>query len=97
MPISKLEARELMSRGYEMGAAVLNGRLERRADGVWAVDGRPIEEWLRAMEGREVAIVAAEITEGASARRICRVCGTEYEGHECPRCRQVRQRLRGRT
>jgi len=96
MPISKQEARELMSRGYEMGATVLNGTVQRQADGTWTVDGRPLDEVLRALEGEEVILVASTIQEGHGKRQLCRVCGTEYAGYECPRCRQVRQRLRGR-
>jgi rubrerythrin len=95
MPISRREARELMSRGYEMGATVLNGVVERTADGVWLVDGRSLEQMLSTLEGHEVTLVAAAISEGPGAKRLCRVCGTEYEGHACPRCREVRLRLRG--
>jgi rubrerythrin len=95
MAISRREARELMSRGYEMGASVLNGAVERRADGTWLVDGRPLEQVLVGLEGQEVALVAAAISEEPGVRHLCRVCGTEYEGHSCPRCREIRQRLRG--
>jgi hypothetical protein len=96
MAISRLEARELMSRGYEMGAAVLNGVLRRREDGTWMVDDRTLESWLEEQQGLEVVLVAAEIAEGAGNRRVCRTCGTEFEGYECPHCREVHRRLRGR-
>ena len=96
MPISKLEARELMSRGYEIGTIVLNGVLEREADGTWSVEGRSVDEWLQSVEGQEVIVVAAAIHERRGSKRVCRVCGAEYEGYDCPRCRQARQRLRGR-
>lgn len=84
-----------MSRGYEMGATVLNGTVERRTDGTWLVDGTPLEQVLAALEGQEVALVAAPISEMPAAKHLCRVCGTEYEGHACPRCREIRRRLRG--
>jgi rubrerythrin len=96
MAISRLEARELMSRGYEMGAAVLNGVVRRREDGTWMVDDRPLESWLEEQQGLEVVLVAAEIAEGTGTRRVCRTCGTEFEGYECPHCREVHRRLRGR-
>jgi hypothetical protein len=96
MPVSKREARELMSRGYEMGATVLNGLVGRGEDGTWSVDGRSIDEWLRSLDGKEVVVVAAQVTEGHGRTRICSTCGTEYEGYDCPHCRQVRRRLRGR-
>jgi rubrerythrin len=96
MAILRREARDLMSRGYEMGATVLNGTVERAADGTWRVDGRSLEEILSELEGCEVALVAAAIGEGAGVKHICRVCGTEYQEHTCPRCREIRRRLRGR-
>jgi hypothetical protein len=96
MPISKVEARELMSRGYEMGATVVNGTVQRLADGTWAIGDRSLDEVLNELEGQEIAFVAAAVTEDRGSKRTCRVCGNEYEGYECPRCRQVRQRLRGR-
>jgi rubrerythrin len=95
MAISRREARELMSRGYEMGATVLNGMVERRADGVWLVGGKPLAQVLDALLGQEVTLVAAAISEEPGIVHLCRVCGTEYEGHSCPRCREIRQRLRG--
>lgn len=95
MSISRREARELMSRGYEMGATVLNGTVERRADGAWLVDGRPLEQILSALEGQEIALVAGAVSDERGVKHLCPVCGTEYEGHACPRCREVRRRLRG--
>lgn len=96
MPISKLEARELISRGYEMGATVLNGIIRRCEDGTWMVDDQPLESWLEEQQGSEVVLVAVQVAEGRGARRVCRTCGTEFEGHECPHCREVHRRLRGR-
>ena len=96
MPISKHEARELMSRGYEVEATVLNGAVEQQTDGTWTVAGRSVDDLLRNLDGKEILIVVAEIAEGAGVRRTCRTCGTEYRGHECPRCREVHRRLRGR-
>jgi len=95
MPISRLEARELMSRGYEMRATVLNGTLQRRADGTWTVGDEPIDERLSTLEGQEVVVIVSTIHKGQGRKRVCRACGSEYEGYECPRCREVRRRLRG--
>ena len=96
MPLTKVEARDLMSRGYEMGVTVLNGTVQREADGTWTVDGRSIDEWLRELEGKEVVVVASEVAAGKGQTRVCRTCGTEYQGYDCPRCRAVHRRLRGR-
>jgi hypothetical protein len=97
MSISKPEARELMSRGYEMGATVVEGTVQRRVDGTWGVGDRSLDDVLRALDGEEVVLVLATVQEGRGKKRLCRVCGSEYEGYECPRCREIRQRLRGRT
>lgn len=96
MSISRLQARELMSRGYEIEATVLNGLVERQTDGTWLVAGQPFEEWLKQVEGQEVLLIAARITGERGTRRVCRTCGAEYEGYECPHCREVHRRLRGR-
>ena len=96
MSVSKLEARELMGHGYEVKATVLNGVVHRALDGTWMVDEQRLESWLASVEGQEVVVVAAEVSDQRSARRICRTCGTTYEGYECPRCREVHRRLRGR-
>lgn len=95
MPVSRREARELMSLGYELGAAVLTGDLQRRADGTWWIGDRALEDVLASWEGQEVALVAGVLGQGSGTSQICRVCGTEYQGHACPRCREVRKRLRG--
>jgi hypothetical protein len=97
MPISRLEARDLMSRGYEMEAVVLSGAVRRQGDGTWMVGDRALDEILTTLEGVEIAAVIAQVSDGRGKGRTCRVCGTEYEGNECPRCRQIRQRLRGHS
>ena len=96
MPILKLEARELMSRGYEMGATVLSGVVQRREDGTWSVADRSIDELLVALEGKEIVVVTSDVVDGRGKTHICRTCGTEYEGSSCPRCREIHRRLRGR-
>lgn len=95
MPVSRREARELMNLGYELGATVLMDVLQRRADGSWWIGDRALEEVLAGWEGREVALVASVLGRSPGVTQVCRVCGTEYEGHACPRCREVRKRLRG--
>lgn len=84
-----------MSLGYELGAAVLTGVLQRREDGSWWLGDRALEELLAEWQDREVTLVAALLGQNTGAVQICHVCGTEYQGHACPRCREVRRRLRG--
>ena len=95
MPVSRREARELMNLGYELGASVLMGALQRRPDGGWSIGDRALEDVLASWEGREVTLVADVLGQSAGVTQVCRVCGSEYEGHACPRCREVRKRLRG--
>ena len=95
MPVSRREARELMNLGYELGATVLMGVLQRRPDGSWAIGERALEDVLSGWENQEVALVADALGQDRGVTLVCRVCGTEYEGHACPRCREVRKRLRG--
>jgi hypothetical protein len=84
-----------MSLGYELGATVLTGTLQRRDDGSWWIGDRALEEVLVGWEEREVTLVAGALGQAAGVTRTCRVCGTEYQGHACPRCREIRKRLRG--
>jgi hypothetical protein len=84
-----------MSLGYELRATVLTGALQRRNDGTWWIGDRALEEVLAGWEGREVTLVADMMGQAAGPSQICRVCGTEYQGHACPRCREIRKRLRG--
>ena len=84
-----------MSLGYELGASVLNGTLQRRADGSWGIGDQALEDVLAGWEGQEIALVADVLGQGAGASHICQVCGMEYQGHACPRCREIRKRLRG--
>ncbi len=84
-----------MSLGYELGATVLAGALQRRADGSWWIGDRALEDVLAEWEGRHVTLVADVLGQSAGTTQVCRVCGTDYQGHACPRCREVRKRLRG--
>lgn len=91
-------ARDLAVKAHELGAAVLRGKLEHRGSAGWAVDGRSIAEWLAELEGQQVYLIAIGTdakSAPAASKRTCRTCGREYEGSECPYCRDVRLRLRG--
>jgi hypothetical protein len=84
-----------MNLGYELGTTVSMGVLQRQPDGSWKVGDRALEEVLASWENQEVVLVADVLGQSAGMTQVCRVCGTEYEGHACPRCREVRKRLRG--
>lgn len=96
MTISRSSVRELAIMAYEMGVGVLRGPLHRTEEG-WAVGDARLEEWLEGYEGREVVLIAAPLGEAwGPATKTCGICGREYEGEECPHCREARMRLRGR-
>ncbi|MBN1177904.1 MAG: hypothetical protein JXD18_01750 [Anaerolineae bacterium] len=94
----KMALRDLVSAAYELDASVLHGEMKRAAEsGAWAVDNTTLDEWLARFEGQQVyVIVASPEDERPLPSKVCRTCGTEYTGAECPRCLNVRQRLRGR-
>ncbi len=96
MSIRKASVLELATYAYELEAGVLRGVLEQAPDGTWTVDGVPVQEWLAAYKGQNVILIAASLEDERPMKtRVCRTCGREYQGLECPHCRRVRRRLRG--
>ena len=96
MSVRKASVLELATYAYELEAGVLRGLLEKQKDGSWTIDGTPIEEWIATYAGQEVVLIAASLQDERPMKsKICRTCGREYEGIECPHCRRVRRRLRG--
>ena len=92
----KASLRDLASSAYELDARVSQGML-RREGGRWTVGGTPLDDVLESFDDQEVYVIVASLEDGRPLRdRICRTCGTEYQGIECPRCRSARIRLRGR-
>lgn len=96
MSIRKASVLELATYAYELEAGVLRGVLLRDEDGSWKIEGISVEEWLASYRGKEVVFIAASLEDDRPMRsKVCRTCGREYEGVECPHCRRVRRRLRG--
>ena len=98
MTIPKSGVQELAIRAHEMGASVLRGSLQRLDEGRgWAIGNVHLRDWLARHEGRDLILIAAVVGEGQYlTTKTCRTCGREYKGSECPHCREVRERLRGR-
>ncbi len=97
MSLRKASVLELATAAYELEARVLRGPLHRDAEGRWRIGETAVEEWLAAGEGQEVVLILASLSEETPlAPRVCRTCGREYVGWDCPHCREVRRRLRGR-
>ena len=96
MSIRKASVLELASHAYELDAGVLRGVLEKNADGSWSIDGRALEKWLLPYQGKPVVLIAASLEDDRPmTANVCRTCGRDYTGVECPHCRRVRRRLRG--
>ncbi len=89
--------RELTSAAYELDSGIVEGRLHRDAgDGRWMVDDAKLNEWLARYDGQEIVLIVASLEDDRPMQsKVCRTCGREYVGIKCPRCREVRIRLRG--
>ena len=94
----KASVRELASAAYELDSGVVEGRLRRGAEnGRWMVGNVGLNEWLAGYDGQEIVLIVASLDDDRPLpSKVCRTCGTDYKGVECPRCREVRIRLRGR-
>ncbi len=98
MPAARKAAvRELAMRGYELEAGVMEGQLHRSTeDGRWMVGDTLLNTWLERFSDQQVCLILASLEDDRPLpTRVCRTCGTEYTGTECPRCREARIRLRG--
>jgi hypothetical protein len=92
----KASLRELASAAYELDASVTQGVLRREGDR-WMVGDETLDAFLESFDGDEVTMIVASVEGDRPIReKLCRTCGTEYQGIECPRCRSARIRLRGR-
>jgi hypothetical protein len=93
----KASIRELASAAFELDLSVLRGQLRRDEDGRWVVENAALDDELESYVGHEVVVIVASFDdERPVPLRVCRTCGTEYRGLECPRCRRARTRLRNR-
>jgi len=90
--------RELASAAYELDSGVVEGHLHRDAeDDRWMVDDAELNEWLARYDGQEIVLIVASLEDDRPLLpKVCRTCGREYTGIECPHCYEARIRLRGR-
>ena len=92
----KASIRELAAVAYELDLGVVKGRLHHSAENGWMVDEANLNEWLSQYDGQEMVLILASLEdERPVPLKVCRTCGNEYRGVECPRCREARIRLRG--
>jgi hypothetical protein len=93
--VDKSEAQVLAAEALQIGAKALRGPLRRESETEgWAVGSVKLSSWLGNYEGQELIVIVLPL-DSAAARKVCRTCGREYDGPECPHCREVRSRLRG--
>ena len=94
----KASIRELATAAYELESGVIEGQLQRDAENeAWTIDDTELNEWLSEYKGQKIVLIVASLEdERPMPKKLCRTCGTEYRGIECPRCREARIRLRGR-
>jgi hypothetical protein len=92
----KARAQTLAAEALQIGAKTLRGPLQRESEtGCWSIGRVKLSSWLGNYEGQELIVIVLPLESAGAARRVCRTCGREYEGAECPHCREVRHRLRG--
>ncbi|HLF25960.1 MAG TPA: hypothetical protein VJG32_06465 [Anaerolineae bacterium] len=95
MSLRKAAVLDLASAAYEVDAEVKRGVL-KNVDGRWTVSEQEINDWLKRFENHEVVLIAASLSDEKPIEpRLCRTCGREFVGVECPHCRAARIRLRG--
>jgi hypothetical protein len=91
----KASVLELATAAYELDAAVKRGILQR-VEGRLTIMGDDLETVLKRFEDQEIVLIAASLNDDRPIDpRVCRTCGREYYGYECPHCRDARVRLRG--
>ncbi len=96
MSMRKATVLEMATAAYELDAAVKRGVLHR-AEGKLMIMGEDLDSVLKRFEGQEIVLIAASLSDERPVDpRVCRTCGREYFGLECPHCRDARMRLRGR-
>ena len=98
MSVSRTEALNLSTAAMDVGADILRGHLRPAPEGTgWALGDTDLDEWLERYEGQELLFVIAPIGSQSVESRVCRTCGADYVGNQCPNCREIRLRLRGRN
>ena len=94
----KASIRELTNAAYALDGRFTQGIVTRDLDsGRWLVGNTPVEEWLSRHENEDVTLILLPMqTDRPMQTRVCQTCGRTYTDVDCPHCREVRARLRGR-
>jgi hypothetical protein len=94
----KASIRDLTQAAGNLGGRFTQGVLHKDPEtDTWMVGSTPLDEWLARHEDEEVTMIMLAMEDDRPLEsRTCRTCGREYVGYECPHCREIRYRLRGR-
>ena len=94
----KASIRELTQAAASLDGRFVQGVLHRDAEsGAWMVGSTTLDAWVAQYDGQEVSLIAFSLeADRPLEKRTCRTCGRDYSGYECPHCREIRYRLRGR-
>ena len=95
----KASIREVTRAAYELDGRFTQGVVHRDSEsGRWLIGSTTVEAWLERNEGQDVTLILLAMEDDRPMQtKVCRTCGREYKGVECPHCREVRTRLRGRS
>ncbi|MEM7032924.1 MAG: hypothetical protein AAF629_25465 [Chloroflexota bacterium] len=95
MTISRDDARKLAAEGSKLGITVIGGNLYKEGDH-YSVNKIDITALLEELVGQNIVLVVSGVEDDAETEvKTCMTCGNEYTQDACPRCANVRSRLRG--
>jgi len=90
--IIRHDAEELASAARGIGAQVIRGSVRYPGrKGSLDVGGVDIEGPLCGLKDEEVLVIVAPLRGAHKVASICRLCGTPYQGGECPACKAERK------
>ncbi len=96
MSVSQKDVYRVLADASKMGAEVLGGQLSMRS-GSFVINQTDVNKLLESLSGQNVFLIvgSVEVDAPENELRTCLTCGRDYVGQECPRCANVRARLRG--
>lgn len=95
MAISRETARKLAGAGSKFGVTVLGGTLKKEGER-YTINKVDVSALLEALVSQNVLLLIDDVEEETEEEtKVCMTCGNEYIEDECPRCANVRSRLRG--
>ena len=94
----KASIRELTQAASTLDGRFVQGVLHRDEEsGAWMVGATSLDAWVARHDGEEVSLILLSMEQDRPLeKQTCRTCGRDYAGYECPHCREIRYRLRGR-